>query len=281
MESNNLKFCVDDSDGDKILCSKAGKRRKKLCAASTSSVGDIHGPGRSPYMTVMEAALNSGEPEKIRKYFQEFCTETNCSLQIDMSALSSDPSIPVFRDIRGVDSICSYFIASVQSMPDCIYLFWQKSVAKNSDGTKEIKGECHMEAKRLYEMLVLENEQVHEDLESAIFGLAALAAGKQQLQPNTVYCRNFPLSNEEGVNEAESNSNINTTKLINSKGERCKVRSLDAMNILVADSNVEFSIGKPFNKPVEVNHKGCFTWLVDSNHKIIRMKFSLSGASHN
>ena len=226
-------------------------------------------------MTVMEAALNSGEPEKIRKYFQDFCTGTNCSLQIDMSALSTDPSVPVFRDIRGVDSICSYFIASVQSMPDCIYLFWQKSVSKNNDGTKEVKGECHMEAKRLYEMLVLENENVHEDLESAIFGLATLASGTAQLQPNTVYCSNFPVIHDDAEEVTTP------TWSINSKGQKCKVRCLDAMNILVADSNVEFSIGKQFPQHVDVNHKGAFTWIVDGNHKVIRMKLALFSNTGN
>lgn len=227
-------------------------------------------------MTVMEAALNSGEPDKIRKYFQDFCTEPNCSLQIDMSALSGDPSIPVFRDIRGVNSICSYFIATVQALPDCIYLFWQKSVTKNNDGTKEIKGECHMEAKRLYEILVLENENVHEDLESAIFGLASLSSGKAELQPNTVYCSNFPKAKDE-VNESNESSTLQWS--VNSKGQRCKVRSLDTMNILVADSNVEFAIGRVFPTPVDVNNRGSFSWIVDSNHKVIRMKMTLYGPS--
>lgn len=257
-------------------------------------VGDVHGPGRSPYITAMEAAINSGEPERIRKYFHDFCNPDSCSLQVDMNVFSSDGSIPIFRDIRGVNSIASYFVAYVQAMPDCIYLFWQKAVLKNPDGTKEIRGEHHSIAKRLYEINVLENEHVHEDVESAIFGLAALASGKADLDPNTVYCSTFPPYDESEANDpavaspqqTNNNNNKNNTPsssstgtastvfAYNSKGERCKVRNLDSMNILVADSNVEFALGGLLPEPVEWNNKCTLTWTVDTNHKVTKMRMT-------
>jgi hypothetical protein len=248
-------------------------------------VGDVHGSGRSPYITAMEAAINSFEPDRIYKYFREFCNHDNCSLQIDMNEFSADEAIPIFRDIRGVDSISSYFVATVQSMPDCIYLFWQKNVLKNPDGTKEVRAEFHSVAKRLYEINVLENEHVHEDLESAIFGLAALAGGQATVDPDTVICSEFPPYDDasSSASSEERHSGLDCRQsealggspvfALNSKGQRCKLRNLDSMNILVADTNVEFVIGARFPEPIDWNNKGTFTWTIDTDHKVTRMRF--------
>ena len=227
---------------------------------------------RSPYISGLETAINSGEGDRIRKYFEEHCNMNNCNLQIDMSVLSKDPNVPIFRDIRGMASVVSYFQTTLLAIPDCIYLFWQKGAQRNPDNTCEYQAECHMVGKRIYEINVLEDSHHpmsdQSSIESAIVALTSLGAANQDIvatvEPGSVITRQF---------NTGGNSSTGSPR-VDSKGR--KIKSLDSMNILVADGNVEFTTGNQLPHPVEINHKGIFTWVIDSNKKIIRLKFVLA-----
>lgn len=200
----------------------------------------------------------------------------NCVFQIDMSVLSKDPNVPIFREIRGVPSILSYFQTTLHAIPDCIYLFWQKGAHRNPDNTREYQAECHMVGRRIYEINVIEDAHSLSDqssIESAIFALTSLAGAGPDVvstvEPGSVITRQFA-----SASNGKSSSSSSAQSNVDNRGRR--IRSLDSMNILVADGHVEFATGNQLPNPVELNHKGIFTWVIDTNKKIIRLKFVLS-----
>lgn len=238
------------SDGEKITCSKAVKKRKRN---NGTTIPDLS--GRSVFVSAFEVAVNSGEEENLKRYAQQYCHPTNCVLHVDMSALSAVRCMPRFREIRGIDAIVSYLIATHDATPDSIALFWQKGVVKTDDGGKDIETDCHFIGKRIYDVEIVKDDSFddeHSQLETAIFGLAALAGGSSS---------DSSIGNSRAISSEESTKN------------RCTVTSLDSMQMLVAGENVHFRRGERLAHDIEINHKGTWSWHLDSQKKITRMKF--------
>lgn len=235
------------SDGDKIICNKANRKRKRSVSAEQS--------GRSIIVSAYEEAVNTGEEEPIRKYMEQYCNPTNCVMHIDMTALYPSSPVPIFREIRGIPAIVSYLHIGIQASPDLISLFWQKNVKKHEDGSRDIHCECHVVGKRVYDIEVVKDksfDQHQEELETAISGLAALASGQVDQPP-------------------PAPSVLSSAAMLESP----TVTSVETMKMFVADGNVRFRRGSKLRQQVEINHAGTFVWSIDANNKITTMKFAM------
>lgn len=199
-------------------------------------------------MSAYEAAVNSGEEEPIRKFLHQFCVPL-CVMHIDMSALSADPRVPLFRELRGLSTILSYLNMGLQAVPDSVSLFWQKGVTR-TDAGRDIEADCHFLGKKVFDIELVKDatfDSEQSQLETAISGLTALAGGGEAARANEV---------PEPV-------------------AQCSVTSIDSIKMLVAGENVHFRIGSRLGREFEINHKGSFTWHLDGDGKVYRMKFLL------
>lgn len=277
---------------------------------------------KSFFVTRLEDAINSGEPERIKKYFAHHC-HPNVILQVDLTATNfssmnnNSPVEPVFREIRGINSIVSYFIAILQAIPDTIYLYWQMSHRHNvtpsglalapglfpgnspspGEGYQVIDADCRIVGRRLYDIDVIiddtaEDEAFHEEqrrLESAISGLTSLSrmTSEDVLKAFSVSTP-LALPYEGQTTQSSSSSNspassgsvtpnpYNSSNVTSPFEDKVKSKSLDDMNILVASENVEFRIGKALKEPVNMYHNGHYSWVINSDNKVVKLKFVLS-----
>jgi hypothetical protein len=255
------------SDGQRIVCSKATnvqprKRRKGPLSASTNMLPhqktpNIHSndPNRALIVAAFENALNFGEVDRLNRYFSENC-HPDCILQIDLSALAKKYGVHIFREVRGVSGVQSYFTATMMSIPDAITFYQQTKITKLPEGGKEIEAQAHYMGIQVYEINVIDEEEVHNEQDRIAMAVAALIGGST------------PSS------DATPSSTSNSTSSSSASNNR-RIRSLDSMPIFKAQGNVEFQCGEPLKKNVSINHRGTFTWQVGAHKKILKMKFTL------
>lgn len=235
------------------------KKRKKVHGSGITESQ----PSKIPILTNMEVAMNSGEADRIRKFFLENSQIDNIIFQTDMSIFSKSIDVPIFREFKGVNTITSYLVAMAQAIPDNIHLYTQRMLKSHSDGKKEIHGELHMIGRRLYEILVIEDKSVHDErsrLESAIAGLTSLASGN---------IKNDEKSDSEDIS---IDAKLQSFTLPSASSTQ-EIKLLDEMNILVAHGNVEFKRGNKLEQAYNSNQKFSFVFHLDSDNKIYRMRF--------
>jgi hypothetical protein len=275
-------FLFQCSDGHKITSSKLTalkKRTKPLTPSSHFPEGLPESTHRSQYLNGFEAAINSGVSTKIRKFFLEHCHNDNIVYQLDMSAISPSPNMLIYREIRGIDSIVSYFTAYMEVVPDAIQLYWQKAIKKGENGSREIEADFYMIGTRFYELNVIEDNQLAEEqqrLEEAVFGLASLAQAASSVEPSTN--DNNVLAFNATHENLHSNSNQEPSEpdVRSAVSANKKVRSLDQMSILIANEKVEFAKGDRLALPGQFKTKGKLVLYINDKKKLYRMKFVIS-----
>lgn len=267
----------------KSASSSCSKKRKKQQGSSLTENGLPDMANRSPFVTGYELAINSFQPHKLRAYFEEHA-DVAMSLQVDMSALSPDSSLMIYREMKGRECVLSYLNVCNQVIPDAVQLFWQKNVRRLDDGSKEIETECRMIGTKFFDITVSEDssyQQEQQILEEAIFGLTSLckshadsSAGKSKATSATTLA--FEASSVSS-SPSPLPSSESSGKTTSSEGESANKnhRSLDRINILIADDKVEFLVGDRLPAPQLMDLQGKFTWQVNSQKKITRMKFML------
>jgi hypothetical protein len=280
-----LSLLFQRSDGHKITSSKLTalkKRTKPLTPSSHFPEGLPESIHRSHYLNGFEAAINSGVSTKIRKFFLEHCQNDNIVYQLDMSAISPSPNMLIYREIRGIDSIVSYFTAYMEVVPDAIQLYWQKTIKKGENGFREIEAVFYMIGTRFYELNVIEDNQLAEEqqrLEEAIFGLASLAQATGSVNPSTNDSNDALAFTSTPETVSHSNQEPSPTvdvNVLSAFSANKKVRSLDQMSILIANEKVEFAKGDRLALPGQFRTKGKLVLYINDKKKLYRMKFVIS-----
>ncbi len=253
---------------------------------------------RPALISLQETALNSGESNRINKFFSTHC-HSDCVLTIDLNALSARHGLQgvcIYREIRGARGIASYFAATMQTIPDAITLYWPLKNMRLSDGGREIQAKTLMVGRQVYELDVVHDEEAHceqDDLQWVVAGLTSLASAcKQPPQPQSHDTRdtqevstghspptatNAPPVIDTSQTDHESTDSCSTSHVNGSEGSERKrsVRSLKSMNILVTEGSVEFLCGKPLEQSLNVNYGGVTTWTLDKDKKITKLHFVL------
>lgn len=211
---------------------------------------------RAPVVSGLENALNSGEVDRLVRYCSENC-HPDCILQIDLSALAKKYGAHIFREIRGVSGLQSYFAATMNAIPDAITFYQQTKVTKLVEGGKEIEAQAHYMGIQVYEINVIDEEEVHNEQDRIAMAVAALIGGSTS-------------------SEVSSSSTSTSLSSSSSTANNRRIRSLNSMPILLAQGSVEFQCGNPFTKTTSINHRGTFIWQLGTNKKIVKMKFTLS-----
>lgn len=222
-----------------------------LSKQKTSNIYN-HDLNRPLIVTAFENAFNSGECDRLVRFCNENC-HPDCILQLDLSVLAKKYGIHIFREVRGVSGVQSYFSASMMAIPDAITFYQQTKVTKLAGDGKEIEAQAHYIGIQVYEINVIDEEEVHNEQDRIAIAVAALIGGSTPSET--------PSTNSSSFSSTSNNR---------------RVRSLNSLPILLAQGNVKFQCGDPFQKPTSINHRGIFTWQLAANNKIVKMKFTLS-----
>lgn len=308
--------CLVFSDGDKIVCSKAttlplppSKRKRKneptpggpapavpsvspsssmspspsssSLTAAVPALASSTDKVRSALISMQETAMNSGETERITKFFMDHCA-ADCVVQLDLSKLGARHGLFIYREIRGKHGIAAYFSTTMQAIPDAVTLYWQLKNEKLPDGQRELQAKTLTVGKQLYEVDVIDDEESHseqENIELVVAGLTSLASacssadasGTAVVPDSSASLGASPSpandSRYGGTGDATSSSQTTTRKR--------KLRSLNDMNILVAQGSVDFQCGKPLQREINVSYTGLTTWTLNAEKKITKLHFVL------
>ncbi len=150
------------------------------------------------------------------------------------------------------------------------------------DGSNEIETECRMIGTKFFDITVSEDssyQQEQQILEEAIFGLTSLCkshadSGKSKATSATTLAfeASSVSSSPSPLPSSESSGKTTSSEVeVANKNHR----SLDRINILIADDKVEFLVGDRLPAPQLMDLQGKFMWQVNSQKKITRMKFML------
>lgn len=308
-------------------------KRKKSSSTSTGVIPPVSSPtmnsnmpmsidkSRSAILSFQETALNSGEPARIARFFEEHC-HPQCVFQSDLSSLGARHGLFIYREIHGVQGIAAYFVTSLQAVPDAITLYWQiKNEKIPGTNEREIQAKTLMVGQQVYGVDVLDDEEAHfeqENIELVVAGLTSLASGgKLSLEGSgsgngesdsvmtvTEDSVSSSIDNSYGHSILSKSSDGRSTAVSNhgeigvpvgldvfshtaafsatsseptpTIGRKRTIRSLNDMNILVAQGSVSFQRGKPLQTSVAVNYAGITTWTLDKDRKIIKIRFVLT-----
>lgn len=283
------------SDGNQIKCSMPSgpgsgpqsKKRKRshpnfnpttLLASALptphQAKHQTHEKARSSVISAQEAALNSGEPERVRRHFLE-ALHPDCIFQLDLSALGLRHGVHVYREIRGASGIASYFASVVGTIPDSVTLYWQEKSVKLPDGNRELSCNFHMVGRQVFEINVLDDEVSHgeqDKLAEAVAGLTSLFSAAPSSDDTVDSVFEGVVSREDELgNRVDAGAQLFKEESALPSAKR-KVRSLNEMNILVAQGSVEFEQGKHLDPPVPMNWTGTVSWIVNPSKQVIRFR---------
>lgn len=146
-------------------------------------------------------------------------------------------------------------------------LFWQTANTKLENGSRQFLAQFHMVGRQIYEMNVLDDEQSHSEQEN----LALAVAGLTSLISSTEPGYSSPSPPDSRTPESILTSSQKDVVI----GGGRKTRSLNDMSLLLAQGTVEFERGEPLAQPVNVNYCGVYTWILDFENKITKMRFML------
>lgn len=232
---------------------------------------------------MQETALNSGETERITKFFTDHC-HADCVVQLDLSKLGARHGLFIYREIRGKHGIAAYFSTTMQAIPDAVTLYWQLKNEKLPDGQRELQAKTLMVGKQLYEVDVIDDEESHseqENIELVVAGLTSLASAGSSADSGSA---STPLETSASLADPSSpptnDSRIGSTSgdassSSQSSTRKRKLRSLNDMNILVAQGSVDFQCGKPLQREINVSYTGLTTWTLNAEKKITKLHFVL------
>ena len=303
------------SDGDKIVCSKAttlplppSKRKRKneptpggpaptvpsvspsssmspspsssSLTAAVPALASSTDKVRSALISMQETAMNSGETERITKFFMDHC-HADCVVQLDLSKLGARHGLFIYREIRGKHGIAAYFSTTMQAIPDAVTLYWQLKNEKLPDGQRELQAKTLTVGKQLYEVDVIDDEESHseqENIELVVAGLTSLASACSSADAAAVPDTSASLgaSPSQPVDSRFGGTGDAAAAAISQTAPRKrKLRSLNDMNILVAQGSVDFQCGKPLQREINVSYTGLTTWTLNAEKKITKLHFVL------
>ena len=153
---------------------------------------------------------------------------------------------------------------------------------RGGPGTPLLQAKTLTVGKQLYEVDVIDDEESHseqENIELVVAGLTSLASacssadasGTAVVPDSSASLGASPSpandSRYGGTGDATSSSQTTTRKR--------KLRSLNDMNILVAQGSVDFQCGKPLQREINVSYTGLTTWTLNAEKKITKLHFVL------
>jgi len=287
--------------------------------------GSSSSSGKNMFITQYEAAMNSCEPARIRKYLLEHCQLDNIVLQLDFSVTNATTTkLPIYREIVGFPAILSYLTATQLSIPDSITLCTQQSIVFNaSQDVYEVTADCQMIGRQLYQIEVIEddtkeekekeddeemcddeNDEERKKLECAIFGLTSLANAAATLTSTGIVTAvaddeeecttvsttlSSSFSSSCSSEDEKTNAANFTEKKMKKQQHQKNVKTLNSMNILLSShrnhptnsnnsnkrkrSSMEFQVGDRLEDPIACNSQGIFTWYINPDRKIVKMKY--------
>lgn len=229
---------------------------------------------------MQETAMNSGETERITKFFMDHC-HADCVVQLDLSKLGARHGLFIYREIRGKHGIAAYFSTTMQAIPDAVTLYWQLKNEKLPDGQRELQAKTLTVGKQLYEVDVIDDEESHseqENIELVVAGLTSLASACSSADAAAVPDTSASLgaSPSQAVDSRFGGTGDAAAAAISQTAPRKrKLRSLNDMNILVAQGSVDFQCGKPLQREINVSYTGLTTWTLNAEKKITKLHFVL------
>lgn len=226
--------------------------------------------------------MNSGETERITKFYLDHC-HADCVMQLDLSKLGARHGLFIYREIRGKHGIAAYFSTTMQAIPDAVTLYWQLKNEKLPDGQRELQAKTLTVGKQLYEVDVIDDEESHseqENIELVVAGLTSLASACSSAEAsNTAALPGASASlgdlSSSNANDSRSGGAGDATSGSQSTTRKRKLRSLNDMNILVAQGSVDFQCGKPLQREINVSYTGITTWTLNAEKKITKLHFVL------
>lgn len=249
------------NDG-KIVFTKAVKKRKRsnLCPQQPvpMPIPATVTQGKSIFISAYETAVNSGQSDKIRRYFLQYCDPLNYTMIFDLSAMTGHLA-KIYREMKGVETSMAYLDACLQSTPDSILIFWQKEVVRHADGSKEIRTDCHYIGKRVYTVDIFQEDACdseHLQLQSALSGLMSLASPGREVSSSELM--------DLGHTSAEE-----------SDGESVRGRfvATDDTKVLVVGENAAFRRGRRLAQEFVINQKAVMSWFISADNLVTQMKF--------
>ncbi|RYH19598.1 hypothetical protein EON65_25875 [archaeon] len=245
----------------KIIFTKASKKRKRPISSCPQPVPMptlTLSQSKSIFISAYETAVNSGQSDKIRKYFMQYCDPNNYTMVFDLSVMT-EYRANVYREMKGIETSMAYLDACIQSTPDSILIFWQKEVVRHPDGSKEIRTDCHYIGRRVYSVDILQDEESdieHSQLQNALSGLMSLAGAGQEVLSSDLM--------DQGHTSAEESDG-------ESRGGRWV--PTDNTKILVVAENAAFKRGRRLAEEFVINQKAIMSWFISPDNFITKMKF--------